>query len=341
MKNTYLLIVLALSALVVTVETIAEPVVYGKANVSLNMNDSESNGVTTLDNWQLNSNASRLGVKGDLELDNQLKAIYQLEYEVAVDNGIADEIEADCDGSDTVENCGGSSFKQRNIFVGIEGGFGSLIAGKHDTPLKLSQEKIDLFNDLTLGDIKDVFAGENRADNIIMYSSPSKNGFEGKLAFMPGEDSGATAGDDNGPADSISGSVKFSQEKFWLGLAVDSEVKGMDLTRLSAEYSFAKAKLAAMLQNGENTSSKLKSSGFLISGQYKIDLWTLKAQYLSDASEAVTPAPDVDTTMITFGADYKLSPKAKLFAYASRWEQELDVGDDEQSTFGLGAEVNF
>lgn len=340
MKKTYPLILLALATFVTSVETMAQPVVYGKANVSLNMNDGESNGVNTQNNWQLNSNASRLGVKGNLDLDSSLKAIYQLEYEVAVDNGIADEIEAVCEEDGEQDICGGSSFKQRNIFVGIEGGFGSIIAGKHDTPLKLSQEKIDLFNDLTLGDIKDVFAGENRADNIIMYSSPDKNGFEGKLAFMPGEDSGTTPGDDNGIADSISGSVKYSLEKFWLGLAVDSEVKGMDLTRVSAEYSFEKAKLALMLQDGENTTSKLKSTGFLISGLYKIDLWTLKAQYLSDTTES-SPTTDFDTSMITLGADYKLSPKAKLFAYASSWEQELAVGDDEQSTFGLGAEVNF
>lgn len=340
MKKYYLLMPMVLGLATLHTQLVAEPVIYGKANISLNTNDAESNGVTTQDNWQLNSNASRLGVKGEQELDTGLKAIYQLEYEIAVDNGVADETEADCDGTDTVDSCGSTPFKQRNIFAGIEGGFGTIIAGKHDTPLKLSQEKIDQFNDLALGDIKEVLAGENRADNIVMYSSPNKNGFEGKLAFMPGEDSGAAAGDDKGIADAVSGSVKYGQEKFWLGLAVDSEVKGMDITRLSAEYSFADAKVGALLQQGEDTATKLESESFMLSTQYKMDKWTLKAQYASDTTES-TPTSDFDTSMITIGADYKLSSKAKLFAYASDWEQELTVGDDEQKTFGLGTEVNF
>ena len=55
---------------------------------------------------------------------------------------------------------------------GIKGSFGTVWAGKHDTPTKLAQGKIDLFNDLE-GDIKNTFEGENRVSNIVAYSSPS------------------------------------------------------------------------------------------------------------------------------------------------------------------------
>src|SRR5690606_10717469 len=99
---------ISVSLLGLSISAVAGPTLYGKANISLNKHDAEDTTGTTEDNWQLNSNASRLGVKGDVELEDGLKAIYQLEYEIAVDDGSAQskDIEADCDGTGTVDNCG-------------------------------------------------------------------------------------------------------------------------------------------------------------------------------------------------------------------------------------------
>lgn len=337
--------------------TFAEPTLYGKANVSLNKHDAETSSKgTTVDNWQLNSNASRIGLKGDMELDDGFQAIYQLEYEVAFDDGSADSksytptgsINADCDDDDSTksEACNltasnsftsNSSFKQRNIFVGIQGNFGKVIAGMHDTPLKMSQGSVDRFNDLYLADLKDVLLGEVRAENIVMYSSPKKNGFETSLAFIPGEGSKAT--DDNNIADGISGSVTYSQDSFTVIFAHDSEVAGMDNSRLSTEYRFNKAKIGAMIQKGEDVAGITDHAGYLISGEYLIDNhWTVKGQYIANTDDN-TLSGENDTSMITAGADYQLGKKAKLYAYASSWETDAD--DEEKSTFGLGTETSF
>ena len=139
--------------------------IYGKVNVSVVNAD---NGST--DQWKLNSNASRLGVKGKTEIADGLYAVYKAEFEIAVDDG------------DTK----GQTFNQRNIMAGIRGGFGTVWAGKHDSPTKLAQNKIDLFNDLE-GDIKNTFEGENRVSNIVAYTSPNINGFATTVAMMPGE----------------------------------------------------------------------------------------------------------------------------------------------------------
>ena len=325
---------------------IAQPTVYGKANVSLNMHDAEDTTGTLEERWKLNSNASRLGVKGDMEIEDGLKAIYKLEYEVAMDDGTAQtktvEVEADCDGTDTVDTCAdtdvSSTFKQRNIYVGLEGDFGQVIAGNFDTPLKASQGKVDRFNDLPLGDIKNVLSGEVRASNIVMYTTPKLGDFEAKLAFMPGE--GTKATDDNGLADAFSGSLQFKQEDFWVSLAIDSDVKGMDNTRLTAEYAFEKAKIAAMLQSGEDVEGTVESTSYLISGQYAIsDKLVAKGQFSTNTDETVATSAENDTSMVTVGADYKLAKKVKLYAYASSWEE--DALEKEQSTFGLGTEVKF
>lgn len=75
------------------------PTVYGKVNVSLENQDDGDN-----DTWKLQSNSSRLGVKGDLDLDfENVKAIYKAEFEMSVDDGDKD----------------GQTFTQRNIYGGF------------------------------------------------------------------------------------------------------------------------------------------------------------------------------------------------------------------------------
>ena len=121
---------------------LANPKVYGKVNVTLDSMETEiAAGADTFpaagaDDWRLNSNASRLGVKGEYDLEvGGLKALYQAEYEINVDDG------------------GAAPFSQRNIFAGLQGGFGTLKAGKFDTVIKTSEGKVDQFNDLA-GDIE-------------------------------------------------------------------------------------------------------------------------------------------------------------------------------------------
>ena len=146
----------------------AEPTVYGKVNVSFENHDLD-NGDDSADQWELNSNASRLGVKGSEKISDNLSAVYKLEYEVAVD-----------DGSDV--------FKQRNIYGGFKGGFGQIIVGKFDSPLKVAQGKVDQFNDMSDGDLKNVVTGENRESNLIQYSTPNLGPVVATLAIQPGED---------------------------------------------------------------------------------------------------------------------------------------------------------
>ena len=131
----------------------SEPNVYGKLWISV-----ESQNTSSGAEVDMVSNASRLGVKGSMDFGEGLEAIYQAEYEVDPVDGTADE-----------KN--GRTFKQRNSFVGIKGSYGTLFLGTHDTAMKRSIAKIDLFNDLA-GDIKNILHGENRMSDFICYTTP-------------------------------------------------------------------------------------------------------------------------------------------------------------------------
>lgn len=287
---------------------------YGKVNVSLVNADDGSN-----DEWKLNSNASRLGVKGKSEIAEGLTLIYKAEFEVCVDDG----------------DCKGQTFGQRNIMGGIKGSFGTVWAGKHDTPTKLAQSKIDLFNDLE-GDIKNTFEGENRVSNIVAYSSPEVNGFSSTVAMIPGEDG---ENDNGGVADGVSYSVSYQQDDLYLAVAGDQDVDNQDLMRLVAQYKIDALKLGVMYQQNEDTLGTKDESGFFVSAAYKLDsAITLKAQFGSIEDDV---DGDEEETL-SLGADYKLAKSTKLFVfYTDNTDSSVGSADSENSAFGIGMEHKF
>ena len=293
--------------------------VYGKANLSVVNQDFGS-----YDEWALNSNASRLGIKGKTEISEGLEIVYQAEYEVCIDSG----------------DCKGQTFKQRNTFVGIKSGFGMVWAGKHDTPTKLSQKKIDLFNDLE-GDMKNTFEGENRLSNVIGYSSPTINGFTTSVAMIPaeGEDVNQDGQNDTSLNDGMSYSISYSKDKMYLAISGDQDIDKQDLIRLVGQYQIDALKLGVMYQQNEDNLGTKDESGYFVSAAYKLDNnITLKAQY-------GTIEDDVDgdkEQTLSLGADYKLAKNTKIFAfYTNNTDSAVDSNDDEFSALGIGMEHKF
>jgi predicted porin len=134
--------------------------------------------------WDLNSNdrSSRLGVKGSEDLGNGLKAIYQIEFGINLTNPV---------NNSNIANGDSGSMYMRNSFVGLAGNWGTFLVGRHDTPLKMSTAKLDLFED-TLADYNwTVGFHDVRADNTIAYVSPTWMGLQFAGAIIPA--GGATA----------------------------------------------------------------------------------------------------------------------------------------------------
>ena len=293
--------------------------IYGKINVSIVNADTGSD-----DTYKLNSNASRLGVKGKTEIADGLYAVYKAEFEMCVDDG----------------DCKGQTFTQRNIMGGIKGSFGTVWAGKHDTPTKLAQNKIDLFNDLE-GDIKSTFEGENRVSNIVAYTSPTMNGFSTTVAMIPGEgaDVDGDGKDDTGLTDGTSYSVSYTMNNLYVAIAGDQDVDSQDLIRLVAQYKMDALKVGVMYQQNEDNLGTKDESGFFVSAAYQLDeKTTLKAQYGSIEDDA---DGDEEETL-SLGADYKLAKGTKVYVfYTDNTDSSVGKEDKEDSTFGLGMEHKF
>ncbi|WP_444995073.1 porin [Aliikangiella sp. IMCC44359] len=287
--------------------------VYGKIMLTLDKVD-EDNGD---DQWEVNSNASRFGVKGKGAAGN-LEAFYQLEWEV----DIADESKE-------------KNIKSRNQFVGVRGGFGEILGGRSDTPTKKLQKKIDLFGDLQ-GDIKHTFNAEVRASNIVQYSTPKMGGFKAKLALLPGEDTGSN----DGLADATSIALEYKTGGLNLGLSMDSDVEGenVDTTRIMAQYKMDAWQFGLMYQDTDNNGTD--GDGIMASVKYSSGDNAFKLQVIdSDAWEAGVSSKIKYTSQTSIGWDHKLGKKTTFFTYLTLSEE--GANEDEDSIFGIGLVQKF
>lgn len=295
-------VVLTVAAFLFSSWAFAELDFYGKANVSF-QNSDDGSGSTT----EVRSNASRVGVKGSEDIDENLKAIFQLEFETSPDDG----------------DSSGQTFTQRNIYVGLQGNFGTVKAGKFDSPFKESQNKVDLFNDLE-GDIANMITvNDNRPSNVVAYVSPEAP-IVAYIAYISSEDPDV----DNG----ISASVSFTHENLYVAVAADQDVEaeGADAVRGVVQYTLGDLQLGGLVEESDDGSGA--ENAYFVSAQYILDKWALKAQYgTSDIDE-------IGGESVSVGADYTFSKPVKVFGFITALES--DEGSDESYT-GVGIEYKF
>ena len=280
----------------------AETSIYGKVNVAIVSAD-EGDGAVT----ELSSNASRIGFKGSEKLDSGLTFFYK--YEIQVD--VTDEAK---------EN----NLKSRNQYLGVKGTFGELILGRNDTVLKQSQGKMDLFSDAP-GDIKNIgWKGENRMGDSITYKTPKFSGVQFGVSYLIDEENE----DSSVSLSAVYGDKALKKGDYYAAVAMDSEVQGYDVVRLTGGYKLSGVKLGAMIQSQENIESGEDASGVMVNAQYKIGSYNLKAQYQTLE----------DDSGITLGTDRKLGNNTKAFAFLTTFTP--DSGDDEKY-LALGLEHKF
>jgi predicted porin len=292
--------------------------VYGKIIVTLQNSDEAAE-----EQVELKNNSSRIGVKGEKALNASLKAIYQLEWGVNIDS------ESDED-----------NITPRNQFVGLEGAFGTVKVGRHDTALKESQQDFDLFNDLE-GDIAGTFNGDNRLKDYIGYISPALGkSFHITVNFFPGED--PESGND-GAADSSSVSLDYETELLYVAVAHDWDIdgEGVETLRLTGGYTFGPVRLMLLYQ--QTDAGFADEDGFGASLAWTFGKNTAKFQYLSadiwQTAPQVDPLDNLLESQISVGLDHELGEDTKLFGFYTTG----DIGGTSESNsyFAIGIEHDF
>jgi predicted porin len=188
MKNTILKAAIAAS-LIVPSMVMAEATVYGQLHVSINQFDEGTATKTVSGNLgsgdkdlDMTSNTSAIGIKGSEDLGDGMKAIYKAEFQVSVSEGG----EAN-DGTD--EGTAGNALTQRDIFVGLKGGMGTIKFGTFSSNYKQMGGKVDSLYRTRLegrGFLNTQSAAlhggrglnRGRQTNTVQYSSPKMGGIQ-------------------------------------------------------------------------------------------------------------------------------------------------------------------
>jgi predicted porin len=307
----------------------ADATVYGKMHFDFVSQDDGADSGLFVD-----SNDSRLGFKGSEDLGNGLSALYQIEMDldtsktgaVALQNGL------------------------RNTYIGLAGGWGAVIVGKHDTPYKITGRKLDLFGD-TKGDFRQLsnaFGHEARLDNVVAYKLPTMGGFNLLAAYVTPDDTTAKT-------EAYSINADWSNDMFWVGAAMTDT--GEDLLangensnwRIAGQFKMAGFKVNAMYDSQEQDTNNETNEGYVLGLAWSTGAHTIKGQYAAyERDSDVQQAEDLAT--YSLGYDYAFSKKTTAYvlytardtdnATGSLWNGVAANGDD-PSAFGVGMVVKF
>lgn len=357
--NRKLLALAITAALTAPFAAQAAPTVYGQLNLSVDLVDWDD-GTDDGQDFEVNSNSSRLGVKGEEALTDGYSAVYKAEWAVSGDTA------------------GGNDLVGRDRYLGLKAGWGTLKLGAYDTPLKSSQGSVDQFNDMTHLDMGNFISGENRINNIIGYESPKiADSLSFNVAVQSGEDT--VAGDD----DAISMSVVYEANGLYLAAAMDNDMidngvaslvadlvgptgsaepYARDAVRLTAGYTMDNLQLGALLQVSEFNDDKrvaadigflldsvaLDEQSFLLSAAYTSGKNVIKGQVVMAnydvdiTSGAFTGSGSADATALMFGMDHNFTQTTKAYAQLGLTKFEADgMNDVDVNVLTVGMQTKF
>jgi len=285
------------------------PSLYGRINLTprINMPDGQSSSTEVV------SNASRIGLQGELPIAQGVTFIYQAEYQI----------------NPNKQDFNGRIFTQRNSWAGVSSPVGTLFAGRNDTPLKLLQARIDLFNDMQ-GDLRTLMVGENRPNDTVNYVSPEMGGFTFSYsAIIDGQESLRDRA-----AKSTSTALSFAHGSYHVGVAIDNDVINNDVFRVVGQYREGDLQLGLLYESSENSSNNRgREDGLFVSASLTRGKLVYKAQ--TGASEQRRDG----NRQTSLGVDYVVNPDFKWFTFMTATRADSRAQSFDQ--VGVGMEFRF
>jgi predicted porin len=255
--------------------------------------------------------SSRVGIKGGEDLGQGLKAIFDLEASVSPDTGKSNDV----------------AFWNRNAFVGLTGGFGTVKVG----------HQWNVADDYICGYIvcgsyaafqfKGFGALSDYYDNTIKYTTPNIGGLEGGVSYTLGEQAGK-----NSAGQKFEAAANYSSGPFGLALVLfsqkDKVLPGTDtMYALGASYDLGAAKLRLALASAE-IKIGTEDKGTVIDLGVDVPLsatTTVSADYVAKDMDKTD-----DVSYLRLRANYALSKRTSLNANV------IALKNSGQGTFAFG-----
>jgi predicted porin len=313
---------------------------------------------TEVEDW-----TSRIGFKGNEDLGNGLKTIWQVESRLHIDGT----------GADTLGT--------RDTFIGLAGNFGSVRLGKLSNFANSDMEQVDpgYYSGKSVGGLGMFTRLDGRVTNAIRYDSPNFSGFSGSLLWGADESRTVVGGDRTnnqtyniglsyenagffgkynyehwGDADKVASTdnwhrleVGYNANNIYVALGYQ-RVQTYNLytaptatTAASGDY-FNPAILTA-LGSASIKGTKATTKEWALTGGYTFGALTPYLSYVQGKDVDVDGIGTIGSSgykQWVLGANYDLSKRTS--AYASYGHVKWDAsGVEKESSFGVGLIHNF
>ncbi|MBB3007761.1 putative porin [Cupriavidus alkaliphilus] len=301
---------------------------YGRLNTALEYAraSTATDGTHLGGTGRLTNNRSVFGMRGEEGLGGSLKAIWQIESNLSLDNGQG-------------------QIAGRNSRIGLQGKAGTLFMGHWQTPYTEATAGYDPYYPTTAGymalmgngsasstdNVQDTSAFDRRQKNIIVYKTPSLAGFSGAAAWGVNEEKlsvprnpglySFSAAYDNGPLNVV---LAYELHQHY-----QTAGRNDDAIKAGVSYKFPSTTVALVYErlHYRTASGDLTRNGYYASlvqklgpGSMRVGV-ALAANGAGNATETVgffRSGAETGATQVTVGYDYPLSRRTALYAYYSR-----------------------
>lgn len=300
----------------------------------------ENNGGTYLEN-----NFSLLGVKGSEKIANGYDVVYQMEFQV--------------------ENTSGSGdvFKARNTFLGLKTNAGTVLVGRNDTVFKQAEGNVDVFGN-TNADIDRLVGAQTRSADGVWYYSPKIADLVTLNATYLFDDNDTTAKTNESlyALSATLGDSKFKDQNYYLAVAYNKGIAGIDAYRGVAQVKFGDFKVGGLFQNSESvTNSSVDGNTYFVNVVYTLNGVNLKAEYgvdeagfgnyynnvnkytevqIIDGKPTVvaksTTGTDISVQNFNVGADYRFSKSTMVYGQYSMYRGDHVVAGNKVDLQEIG-----
>ena len=334
MKKT--LIALALTAL--PVAAMADVVLYGQIKGGLGVTFQDGNNSQDGTITQMEDYGSRIGFKGEEDLGNGLKAIWQVEQRVSLAGSTKD-----ANGKELTSE----GFNTRDTFIGLEGGFGKVRAGYVSDQFNENMETMDIWEYRTgAGAAARGLATMTRFDGRsqgIRYDSPNFGGFDFNITHQFSDSAAEGRYDKPGKDD-------YGQSTI---VGLNYENSGF-FAQYGAGYSPSSYTTAPGANGGQSKSGQVHrleggydaNNLFVGVGVQYGKGWETSNDYMAALGYDAGVGADtgVETTEAAVTAAYRFGNVTPRVSYAHGWESKIagdKVAGSKYDQVVLGADYDF
>ncbi|MCL1961436.1 MAG: porin [Desulfovibrionaceae bacterium] len=313
-KSLIALAVLGLSSAAMAQSSVT---LYGVADAGLGKVKSLANGPNDANNKTqfisgslMNNLDSRVGVRGTEDLGGGLKAGFNFETGLDLDNG----------GTTT------DAFWARQASMWVSGVWGTVKLGRQYTPSFLvtaTYELTDLANYSVLANTYNVAGIGFRANSAFAYVTPSFNGLTAALAYVSKHDEGLSV---------VDVGAMYAAGPIAAGFSFNKSTNGKTSYQLGGKYDFGNFAVAASYTQASPLGSKKVRRGFGLGGSAKFGAFTATLDLTSDTKNEWDSKKRKRTNGV---AELKYALSKRTFVYGAYLRL------DKTNNYSIGVDHSF